>query len=155
LSEIVCPNCGEFTDVLLEKTGWCRSCSYFGTGRTSILCDGCGKERYSNPCSSCKQTDWLKRNADALERYIIAGLSFREAEKRIREEQSPICVNCGDRIKGSSDAFFCTKRPECRRAKRIYRYKRDYKKLSIPDALTATIKQVTGEDEREQLLRAM
>lgn len=151
----LCPSCGEFTDTLVEKTGWCRLCSFAGHGTGGVFCEGCGNVRYSNPCSSCKEQNWLATNADAIERYIIAGLSFKEAAARVREEQAPICVNCGDKIKGTIFALFCTKKPECRRAKRIYRYKRDYHKLSVHEALTQTIRQLTGEDERGQLLRAV
>jgi hypothetical protein len=149
----ICPNCGNDSR-LEEATGWCKSCSDAHRG-VSVVCSRCNKPRYSDPCSSCKEDEWLERNADAIERYIIAGLPYKEAKRRVKNEQAPICLSCGDRILGTTEAYFCKKRPECKRAKRIYRHKRDYYRLSVQEALTETIKQLTGEYERHELLRAL
>ena len=102
--EEVCPLCGDFVSHLNELTGWCDPCS---------------------PVSSSGR--WLEQNADALEHYMIQGLSMTAAKKRVYEDNRPLCLSCSKPIKGgkSNQHFFCTVYVECRKAQRRYRTLRE------------------------------
>src|SRR5215831_9979991 len=114
----VCPSCGDFVNELNPATGFCLSCS-------PLNCMRCGNERTTPGhkfCITCQRTNWLERNADALEKEMAEGQSFRQAIEIVSRENRATCIICGSAIVGRSKAstIFCTKTSACRRARGRY-----------------------------------
>jgi len=118
-----CPNCGNFVDDLDEASGWCFECS--GTGE--IHCIACGDvfhrdQPHRKLCPGCRHERWLENHADELEIYLSYGARISFAEREVYKQNRPVCIACGNPIKGASDrAMFCNRTIECRRWKRRYR----------------------------------
>lgn len=115
----LCPSCGEFVDELNEQTGFCVSCS-----------NGVGvfEEKGPTPIKSVKAERlelWLTENADTIEDLMLAdNITAKEAIKLIVQNEKPTCQVCGDEMPHTTAGrhIICTKKPECRKARRYYRY---------------------------------
>ena len=116
-NEFLCTNCGEFyPDVEInEITGWCFKCSP------------------SSPLYF-KLEAYLEHNADHIEHYLAQGRSLWQALDLLSQHKRPICLVCGNEIKGAkSSAVFCRKNAECRRYSRRYVYlysEKDFTKIT-------------------------
>lgn len=148
----LCPECGEFFDSLNEETGWCNSCS----GVTP--CQGCNEpldERAitanEHLCNKCKYINWLEANADQIDRVMVTQqVTASIAKKIVIADNRPICVSCGNPIKGGSKAssnkpqsLFCTKTAKCRKAQNAYRYYYNFKRLTHEEALQRALVSAT------------
>jgi len=122
-----CPNCGNFVDELDDASGWCFECA--GTGE--IRCIACnGKFHKDQPhrklCPGCRDERWLGRHANELEDYLSFGARLGFAKREVYKRNRPVCISCGDPIKGAADgATFCKRTIECRRWRRRYRTLRE------------------------------
>lgn len=124
-NQFVCPNCGEFVKRLFVATGWCQNCTL--KYRDNSHCGMCGTELFASEvaiCTKCKRELWLERNASLLDNWIMQGLTFRQAVVVVLERNRPTCLNCGEPIKHGTNGrhLLCTRTPECRRARRRYKY---------------------------------
>lgn len=137
-----CPNCGNSVTQLNSRTGFCSKCSFTLTGKKE--CESCGKEfiPYQNSrtkCQSCIQEDWLRRNADAIERVMAhdGSTDVVQAIQKVYDDNRPRCVMCGDKLKHGTKGrtIFCKKRDECRRASIRYHNYRKRNGMSDDDAL--------------------
>lgn len=90
-------------------------------------------------------------NADAVERYMHAGLTYGMAVIKVMFDNRPSCFSCGDKIKGGRKGKdqFCTSRSECRKEARYYKflllnkgYTRQKALEIISDRINARSKQV-------------
>lgn len=123
-----CTACSRNVSELNELTGWCARCTtlhYLEQGL--LICASCGRFFSKDPqfrllCRTCRDLDWEHRNADAIERWMGAGLPYMLAKKRVTEHNRPICINCGDRIRNGTGGrhFLCGKQP-CRQVYRRYK----------------------------------
>ncbi len=116
--EEICPSCGEFTNVLVDFTGFCQECSK-SVGRCII----CGQ---NNPgkhllCRKHRRELWLTKNADAIEKYMTLGLTFQQAKDRVKKDNGTKydCLCCGGHTKA---AIFCTKTARCKAARTRLHY---------------------------------
>lgn len=132
----VCSNCGAFTDQLNDETGWCYECS-------PPICERCGGEQHPDHryngyhpaeisevivkngrklCRRCIKEIWLEEHANEIERYIAEGLSYRQAIEKVSSNNRAVCIICSTPIPGrhKSSTIFCTKTPDCRKAKKKY-----------------------------------
>lgn len=120
-----CTECGNFVESLNEWTGWCYSCSV-KNGEIAPSCPKCNESNLDGKlCSKCKYVLWLERNANAIEEIIaIQYTSVRVAKKVVSNSNRPICLSCGQPIKGGQKGrhYFCRKRPECIKAHNAYSY---------------------------------
>ena len=127
----LCPNCGEFfsEDEISEETGWCYECSpilepiYF------------------------KLELYLEINADHIEHYMAQGRSLWQALDILSQRSRPICLVCGNEIKGAkSSAVFCRKNAECRRYSRryVYLYSEKKPRLNKATALALVMTELTS-----------
>lgn len=114
----LCPNCGEFVDELDEVTGFCDSCSNNGVGSLN--------EKGPTPLAKAKKIElWLQANADRIESLMLAdNVTAKFAIRELMQEDKPRCKTCGDDMPHTTAGrhMFCTKKPECRKARRYYRY---------------------------------
>lgn len=122
-----CPSCGKFVDELDDASGWCFECS--GTGETR--CIACGEKfRKDQPhrklCHGCRDERWLERHANELEVYLEFGARISFAKREVYKQNRPVCIACGNPIKGAADGtIFCTRTIDCKRWQRRYRTLRD------------------------------
>lgn len=125
--EELCPACGNFVDALDDETGFCYLC--IGDAKTHCL--ACGNEftadqAHRKLCPTCREERWLSYHADELEVYLSYGARIGFAKKQVYYENRPVCIACGEPIKGAADgAMFCTRTIECRRWRRRYRTLRE------------------------------
>lgn len=116
LSEL-CPSCGNFVDSLLETTGFCETCS-----------NGVGVFLVKTPTPSAKAQRlelWLRENADIIEDIMLAdNITAKDAIRILAQDAVPVCQVCGDEMPHTTPGrhIFCTKKEECRKARRYYRY---------------------------------
>jgi hypothetical protein len=90
------------------------------------VCSACGglfsKKAQVDQCWNCRREAWLRKNADAIESYMVTGLSFTAACERVSNDLRPACRNCGEEVRGGRSGInFCTKYVGCQRASRHYR----------------------------------
>jgi hypothetical protein len=105
----LCPNCGEFylESEVNDLTGWCYQCSPDSAVDSAFF----------------KLELYLAQNADAIEHYMAQGRSLWQALDFLPQSRRPLCLVCGNEIKGAKgSAVFCRKNPECRRYSRRYVY---------------------------------
>ena len=132
----VCPNCGNLVELLLDDTGWCPTCTLLPlhAGGAS-LCAHCGAvhKETGRLCGRCKRENWNKKHSSVIKVYMDKGYTYREARALASEVSRPLCVICGQRIKGGNErSMFCSATTECRRARRRYLYL--YQSKGIPKA---------------------
>jgi len=112
----LCPNCGEFVDHLDEQTGFCDTCTGVGSVNT----------KGPTPTDKASKLEsWLRENADTIESMMLAdNVTAKFAIREILQSERPTCRTCGDSMPHTTNGrhIFCTKKPECRRARRYYRY---------------------------------
>lgn len=119
----MCASCGHFVDALDGETGWCYECS----GRHISRCMACNEEFLKDQphrklCAGCRDERWLERHADELEVYLSYGARISFAKREVYKQNRPVCIACGNPIKGAADgATFCKRTMECRRWRRRYR----------------------------------
>lgn len=131
----LCPNCGEFVDELDDVTGFCNSCSNNGVGSLD--------EKDPTPTAKAKKIElWLHENADRIESFMLAeNVNARFAIRELMQEDKPRCLICGNDMPHTTSGrhMFCTKQPECRKARRYYRYLVYEKNESKEKALEQTL----------------
>ncbi|HYT43221.1 MAG TPA: hypothetical protein VEP90_12860, partial [Methylomirabilota bacterium] len=117
--EEICPNCGEFTNVLVDFTGFCRNCS--NAIDRCVLCGQSNGDSRHTLCRKHRRELWLTKNADAIERYMVMGLTFKEAKDKVKKDNGTKydCLCCGGHVKAT---IFCTKTARCRAARERLRY---------------------------------
>jgi len=97
-------------------------------------------------CKSCRREEWLRANADVIERYMADGHSLRLAIDYARKENDEKinCLACGGFVKDTR-SYFCTKTRRCKtarnRLKYLYYKKGVPKELAIRTILTALEKE--------------
>ena len=122
-----CLQCSNWVDELHPLSGWCFNC-------TKKLPTDAATTDY------IETERWLNRYANHLEHYLLAGLSFHQAVRFIRDEVRPACLSCGAFIKrGPRESIFCTKNDNCKKARNRYQYLYKQKGLSKPRALDIVI----------------
>lgn len=135
---ILCPRCGELTDVLSDRTGWCSNC----TKEQSIYtCERCHNEFLSKTqrpfCTYCRELNWLEVHADEIEDVMVSeSCSFRTARTKVSEAHRSRCVACGQLL--PKVGYFCKKNSKCRRLYTKFHKKR-LKGMSVEQALEETL----------------
>lgn len=135
-SDELCPLCGNFVDRLNEQTGFCVQCS------TSV---GVFEDKGPTLVKSERAQRlelWLLENADTIEDIMLSdSITAKEAIKIIAQNGKPACQICGDDMPHTTAGrhIFCTKRPECRKARRYYRYLVYEKHIDKEQALNKTL----------------
>ena len=153
---LFCPNCGNWRE-LNPITGFCWICSPDDCKPGEALCEICGNRfivgnRHRKQCDKCVNTnlDWLRRNADSIERVMVHyEIDSIAAIQRVYDDNRPRCVMCGDKIKHGTmgRTIFCSKRDSCRRASIRYRNYKKRKGMSDDDALERAIHGTTGKSK--------
>lgn len=117
----MCPDCGEFVDKLDEWTGFCFNCT-----------------PSTQPLSRVER--WLIKYADTVEyvmqeQHITAKLAIIE----VHATYKATCIICHAPIKHGTHGrhFICSATPECRKARRRYKYLIYEKGLDKQEALAA------------------
>ena len=151
-----CPSCGKYVS-LIEATGFCLNCTKHRFPNSAI-CINCGKieprGQFRTVCNTCQKLQWFSENADKVEQYMRAGLTYSMAITKVLFDNRPICICCDKKIKGGKKGrhFFCKGTPECKTEERYYRYQRE-KGVSKEEAIDKIlgrlndrrVEQVSGE----------
>lgn len=119
----VCPNCGDYADALVERTGWCISCTQ-SLGNCCIYCRTEVPENHGRQiCWDCKKEQWLARYANLIELVMLTGVKFSKACLMVQDAIRPICVVCGGQIKGGTpgESLFCSNTERCVKVRNKYR----------------------------------
>lgn len=129
----VCPSCGAFA-TLNPTTGFCAKCS-------KGHCYRCGDPSTTSLCQSCRRIRWLEVNAESIEDHLLGGLTLKQAIEEVADAIRPTCIICGKPIHRGTNGrhFICTSTPECRRARRRYKYliyDKGYSKESAIEMIT-------------------
>lgn len=130
-----CSNCGDWVDKLNPFSGFCNKCS------SIKVCESCGEAYVAAPhklCKPCRNTRWLRRNADSIERVMaVKRVDAITAIQIVHDDNRPRCAMCGDKIRHRTKGLttFCKKRDTCRRASIRYHHYRTRNKMSDDDAL--------------------
>jgi predicted amidophosphoribosyltransferase len=135
----LCPSCGDLTDELSEKTGWCSNC----TKEQSIFkCERCNTEFKSEThrpyCTYCRELNWLEAHADELEEFMSQGCTFKVARAKVRVNHQPICLGCGSSMPKAG--YFCKTKASCRKL-----YSQFHKKRQKGMAVQTALEQVLGD----------
>lgn len=134
---ILCPACGELTDFLSEKTGWCKKCT---NDESIYTCERCSVEFKSKThrpyCTYCRELNWLETHADEIEDFMVQGCDFRTARTKVSEAHRPHCVACGQPL--PKVGYFCKTNSSCRRLYTKFHKKR-LKGMSVQAALEQTL----------------
>jgi hypothetical protein len=88
---------------------------------------------------------WLERNANKIEQIMATfELSAGKAKRAVRANNRPICLCCGNPIKGGQRGkhYFCRKTKACRTGHNSYHY---YKTRGYKDALERAMVAATKE----------
>ncbi len=129
----LCPNCGNFVKELDDVTGFCLKCSGVG----SVNAKG------PTPIDKAEKLElWLAQNADTIEDLMLAdNVTAKFAIREILHSERPRCMTCNSEMPHTTSGrhMFCTKKPECRRARRYYRYLIYEKHTSKEAALKLTL----------------
>jgi len=127
-NSVVCPNCGDFVDYLIVKTGWCRICSYAG----SVLVN--------------KLEQYLAANADEIEHYLLQGKSLNKAIDLVHSKNGrPHCLSCGRIMdRAPRNAVFCRATKQCRKFSRRYVYLYREKGMTKHAALAKVLEDLNG-----------
>jgi len=103
-----CTECGQFVDQLNEWTGWCKDCSL---------------STQPNPVSRVER--WLIKYADTVE-YVMQEqrITAKLAIIEVHATYKATCIICDEPIKHGTHGrhFICSSTPECRKARRRYKY---------------------------------
>ena len=116
----VCPSCGDF-GILNPQTGWCTSCS----NEHQPVCNRCGTPvEVGSLCWECRRLTWLETNAERIEDKLLDGQSLRESIKDVHDEIRSSCIICGNPIRRGTNGrhFICNNSPQCKKARRRYKY---------------------------------
>lgn len=138
-----CPNCGKAAK-LNAVSGFCINCTK-AIWPNKAVCDTCGRieERgqFRTKCQSCQTEEWLGQYANKLEAYMAIGLTFSMAVIKVQYDNRPICLCCGNKIKGGTRGrhFFCRSNPNCRSAGIKFHHLIHKYSKSKEQALTETI----------------
>jgi hypothetical protein len=122
-----CTECGEFFDTLNEWTGWCAECS-----------------QSTQPPSRVER--WLIRYADTVEYVMqVQCITAKLAIIEVHAAYKATCIICGAPIKHGTHGrhFLCNSTPECKKARRRYKYLIYDKGLTKEAALAAITPQET------------
>lgn len=133
LPDELCPNCGNFVHSLNELTGFCEDCTGVGVSR----------KKAPTPSDKALRLElWLRENADIIEYTMLEyNLTAKDAIRLIARNEKPHCQCCGDEMPHTTIGrhIFCTKKPQCRKARRFYRYLVYEKNVSKEDSLRRTL----------------
>jgi len=119
----ICPDCGEFVDELNEQTGWCFNCS---------------PSAHHNSVSRVER--WLIRYADTVEFVMqVQSITAKLAIIEVHATYKATCIICHSPIKHGTHGrhFLCNSTPECKKARRRYKYLIYDKGLTKEAALAA------------------
>jgi len=101
-----CTECGQFVDRLNEWTGWCKDCSLS-----------------TQPPSRVER--WLIKYADHVE-YVMQEqqITAKLAIIEVHATYKATCIICNGPIKHGTHGrhFLCNTHPECKKARRRYKY---------------------------------
>jgi hypothetical protein len=155
-----CASCSSQVDSLNEVTGWCVRCTLTHCAEQGLLlCSSCGgffkrRGQFTVNCSTCDAVDWQRRNADRIERWMGAGLTYELARDKVREENRPTCLGCGRKIKHGSRTrhVFCRATPTCRTLARRVKWLRDYYGLSRDEAIERALAIQKEKDSIKKLI---
>lgn len=126
----ICPECGEFTGRLNERTGWCISCT-----------------RSIESINRSEVEGFLLTHADHIEHYMMQGKSLNQAIDLMRAEVARYrtCICCGGFLRRAGrHAVFCRKKPKCRQLSRQYVYLYQRKGLTKAEALSQVLTTING-----------
>lgn len=144
-----CSECSDFK-VLDDVTGWCRDCTMRHYPKHQY-CENCGKgfddDRQRRAlCPRCRSAEWVVNNADKIELYIAAGLTYSLAVERVSFDNRPICLSCKRKVKGGikGRTVFCTETAKCRTSARRYKYYKNNKGYNEAHALELVLQKLTG-----------
>jgi hypothetical protein len=155
----LCPNCGDFVEYLNDVTGFCLQCSpptcerCHGNpninGRNGEVFKSESKVIFKSGkwlCRFCIRELWIERNADVIEEYMLGGLEYHQAVKKVRENNRAVCIVCAQPIQGRnrSETLFCTRTAKCRTAKRKYLWRIQRYNMKPEEALEEVL---TGENK--------
>jgi hypothetical protein len=122
----LCPDCGEFVDELDEWTGYCKECTL--------------STNHHVPASRVER--WLVKYADTVE-FVMQkqNTTAKLAIIEVHATYKATCVICQSPIKHGTHGrhFLCNKTPECKKARRRYKYLIYDKGMSKAEALEAII----------------
>lgn len=105
-----CPKCGEFADELNERTGFCFECT------PSV-------HTKSEPASRVER--WLIKYADHVEYVMqVQQITAKLAIVEVHATYKATCIICNGPIKHGTHGrhFLCNTHPECKKARRRYKY---------------------------------
>lgn len=126
LDSSICPSCGK-EEPLNELVGFCKACTKQRFPHSAV-CENCGKieprGQFRKLCNYCQRNKWFSENADAIESYMRAGLTYGMAVVKVLFDNRPSCFSCGRKIKGGKKGkdLFCTSTVECKREARYYKF---------------------------------
>lgn len=128
-----CPSCGELSEEISEKTGWCRDCTKIEFIYKCERCDMEFKSKTHRPyCTYCRELNWLETHADEIEENMLEGSSFAAAREKVRANHKPICLGCGSPL--PKVGYFCKQKERCRKLYNRFHKKR-LKGMSVQTAL--------------------
>lgn len=85
---------------------------------------------------------WLTKHADTIEDIMLAdNITAKDAIRILVQDDKPVCQVCGDEMPHTTAGrhVFCTKKEECRKARRYYRYLVYEKGIAKDHALRNTL----------------
>ena len=127
-----CPDCGEFVDQLNEWTGFCYNCT---------------------PSTQSRVERWLIKYADTVEYVMqVQGITAKLAIIEVHATYKATCIICDEPIKHGTHGrhFICSSTPECRKARRRYKYAIYEKGMSKEDALALILKEKSERNSASQ-----
>lgn len=146
-----CPNCGNWKP-LVEETGFCLACTR-EQNPDLLVCENCESTfkadgQFRRFCPRCRTSERLEREANAIEVRLAQGYSLSVSVEYVKREQTPICLCCGNRIKGGTRGrhFFCRERRKCKTAARRYKWYREYHLLGKEEAINKVLESLVAHD---------
>lgn len=132
----LCILCGK-PSILVEKTGWCATCSGL-VQRRCVKCHNSFQAEHEDFfCLDCKQ-----EKANEIEEVIVLQrISFARAQAIVWAEYRPVCLCCGDAIKHGTPGrhILCSARAECRKVRRRIKYYKQKYGMTNDQALTKAL----------------
>lgn len=153
MEDEICPSCGKLK-TLNEVSGFCLLCTK-DRFPNSAICEKCGtieqhRGQYRRYCNWCQRNRWFEENANTIEFYMRAGLTYSMAIVKVLFDNRPTCFVCGDKIKGGSKGTtkFCTAKAECKREARYYKFLRLNQGKSKQEALEIISERITARSKQ-------
>jgi len=138
-----CPDCGEFVASLNDITGFCENC----TPSTAVV-----PSKKEGGTTAVNRSKWLNTNADKIEATMQNyNINASAAIKVIAAQSAVVCICCGEFIPHATAGrhFLCNKNPQCKRARRYYKYLHYEKGVEPEQALVTAINKFKKKDKTE------